>query len=337
MQPMEQNKPNVKLLSMLGQAGSMLGIALMEIAEQRDDVVVLAADMSTPAGLDKFKAAYPDRFINVGIAEQNMIGIAAGLADEGFLPICVAQACFITMRCFEQVRQFAGYMGGKMILVGFGAGLSLQYMGNTHYAIEDIALMRAVPGMTVMAPCDAYEAMMCLSEAVTDTTRNNRAYYIRVNAGLGTPIVYDDKPHFSIGNAVELKHGHALQLIATGAMVNVALKVAAEYEKLRIVASVVNVPTLKPIHNLFQVVNSKAALIVTIEEHSVIGGLGTAVAEYITSLEQKPKLIKIGIEDRFLPVGDYDFLLDQAGLTVNKIIKRIDESKIDISESKWTF
>ena len=128
------NKINVKLLSMVGQGGSAFGITLMELMKKRDDIMVLSADMSTPAGLDKFKASYPDHFMNVGIAEQNMIGIAAGLADEGYKVICVAQACFITMRCFEQVRQYTGYMGIPMVLIGIGSGLSLQYMGNTHYA-----------------------------------------------------------------------------------------------------------------------------------------------------------------------------------------------------------
>ena len=109
---------NAKLMAMVGQSASIFGLALMEMASQRDDIVVLSADQSTPAGLDKFKATYPERFYNVGIAEQNMIGIAAGLADEGYLPICVAQACFLSMRAFEPIRQYAGYMRKPMILVG---------------------------------------------------------------------------------------------------------------------------------------------------------------------------------------------------------------------------
>ena len=135
-----ENKINVKLLSMAGQGGSAFGISLMNLMQERDDLIVLSSDMSTPAGLDKFKAAYPNHFMNMGLAEQNMIGTAAGLVEEGFKAICVAQACFITMRSFEQIRQYAGYMKQPLIIIGIGSGLSLQYMGNTHYAIEDLAV-----------------------------------------------------------------------------------------------------------------------------------------------------------------------------------------------------
>ena len=217
-----ENKINVKLLSMAGQGGSAFGIALMEMMKERDNIMVLSADMSTPAGLDKFKATYPDHFINVGIAEQNMIGIAAGLAEEGYKVICVAQACFITMRCFEQIRQYAGYMGIPMVLVGIGSGLSLQYMGNTHYSLEDIALMRMIPGMNVMAPCDSLEAMKTLQTAVNQ----NSSSYIRLWGGTGIPTVHTEDFHFEYGKAIILREGKDLTLVATGSMVSLALKVA---------------------------------------------------------------------------------------------------------------
>lgn len=144
---METNKLNTKILSSLGQGGSIFGITLLDLMKEREDIVVLSADMSTPAGLDKFKSLYANHFFNLGIAEQNMIGVAAGLMDEGYKTISVAQACFISMRCFEPVRQFLGYMHSKQVLVGIGSGFSLTFMGNTHYALEDIALMRSIPGM----------------------------------------------------------------------------------------------------------------------------------------------------------------------------------------------
>ena len=176
---MMENKININFLSMAGQGGSAFGVGLMSLIQEHPEIMVLSSDMSSPAGLDKFKASYPDHFMNVGIAEQNMIGIAAGLSNEGFRPICVAQASFISMRSFEQIRQYCGYMKLPLVIVGIGSGLSLQYMGNTHYAIEDIALMQSIPGMTVVAPCDSLEAMKALEAAVID----NHSVYLRFFGG----------------------------------------------------------------------------------------------------------------------------------------------------------
>lgn len=312
---------NTKLLSMLGQVGSMFGVGLMEIASEREDVVVLSADMSTPAGLDKYKAAYPERFINVGIAEQNMIGIAAGLADEGYLPICVAQACFLSMRAFEQVRQYVGYMRGKMILVGIGAGVSLQYMGNTHFALEDMALMRTVPGLNVVAPCDAVEAVLALNAAI----KSDAPTYIRLNAGLGTPIVNEEAYDFEIGRAHRLGEAADIQIIATGCMVNTAKQVAAELSKRDVAAEVVDMHTVKPLDESSTDIEH-ARLIVTIEEHSVIGGLGSAVATTLAERGYTGKFVAVGAQDRFLPVGSYAYILQHAGLDVDSIVNRIVEN-----------
>ena len=164
-----ENKVNFKLMSMAGQGGSAFGLALIELMKERTDLMVLSSDMSTPAGLDKFKAAYPDHFMNMGIAEQNMIGTAAGLTEEGYKCACVAQACFISMRSFEQVRQYCGYMQLPLVIIGIGSGVSLQYMGNTHYAIEDLAIMRVLPGVEVLSPADAGEAVQLLAGTVGRT------------------------------------------------------------------------------------------------------------------------------------------------------------------------
>lgn len=316
-----ENKINVKLLSMAGQGGSAFGITLMELMKERDDIMVLSADMSTPAGLDKFKAAYPNHFINVGIAEQNMIGIAAGLADEGYKPICVAQACFITMRSFEQIRQFCGYMGIPMVLVGIGSGLSLQYMGNTHYALEDIALMRNIPNMTVVAPCDSLEAMKVLEAAINFS----KSVYIRLFGGTSIPAVYQEDYQLEIGKAIQLRKGSDIQIVATGSMVNNAIKVAEVLEADGISASVVNMHTIKPLDE--SAIDSSKRLIVTIEEHHVIGGLGAAIEGAISNIKAKATVLKIGINDQFLPVGGYNYLLEQSRIDVesikNKIIKMI--------------
>ena len=314
------NKINVKLLSMAGQGGSAFGIALMELMKERNDIMVLSADMSTPAGLDKFKAAYPDHFMNVGIAEQNMIGIAAGLADEGFKVICVAQACFITMRSFEQIRQYCGYMGVPITLVGIGSGLSLQYMGATHYAVEDVALMRTVPEMSVICPCDALEAMKALEFAVDYQS----PVYIRMFGGTGIPPVCQEDYSFVIGKGIKKRDGKDILVIANGTMVNQSLKVAMELSEQDIEATVINMHTVKPLDT--QIIDENIEgkkLIVTIEEGQLYGGLGSAVAEYVSGLADVPRLLRCGIQDEFPHPGSYNYLLEQCGLTVEQIKNNI--------------
>lgn len=314
-----ENNLNVKLLSMAGQGGSCFGISLINLMEKREDLFVLSSDMSTPAGLDKFKASFPEHFMNMGIAEQNMIGTAAGLSDEGYKPICVAQACFITMRSFEQVRQYCGYMKLPLVIIGIGSGLSLQYMGNTHYAIEDLALMRTIPGMTVMAPCDALEAVKALEYAVN----HDGPVYIRLYGGTGIPSVYNKDYEFEYGKAVNLQDGKDIQIIATGSMVTQAKRVAEELRGEGIEAMITNVHTVKPLDQA--AVDISMRLIVTIEEHSVLGGLGSAVAEVLSRQSNHPRLLMLGIKDSFLPVGGYQYLLNQAGLSVEKIKESINK------------
>lgn len=312
-----ENKVNFKLMSMAGQGGSIFGISLIELMNQRNDLMVLSSDMSTPAGLDKFKTAYPDHFMNVGIAEQNMIGTAAGLAEEGYKPICVAQACFITMRSFEQVRQYCGYMQIPMVIIGIGSGVSLQYMGNTHYAIEDFALMRTIPGMEVIAPCDSYEAVLAFEYAVN----NKHPVYIRLFGGTAIPAVFNEEKEFKGGKAIKMKEGKDVQIIATGSMVGIALKVAEELAAEGIEASVVDMHTVKPLDK--DIIDLNQKLIVTLEEHNVIGGLGGAVADVLSLYSSHPKLLKLGINDRFVPVGSYKFLLQQCGLDIESVKNEI--------------
>ncbi len=312
-----ENKVNFKLMSMAGQGGSVFGISLMELMGHRSDLMVLSSDMSTPAGLDKFKAAYPDHFMNMGIAEQNMIGTAAGLAEEGYKPICVAQACFITMRSFEQVRQYCGYMQLPLVIIGIGSGVSLQYMGNTHYALEDLALMRTIPGMEVIAPCDSYEAVKAFEYAVN----SKHPVYIRLYGGTAIPAVFNEETDFAFGKAIKLKEGKDVQIIATGSMVGNAMKVAEELEADGIEASVTDMHTIKPFDT--EAIEKDKKLIVTLEEHNIIGGLGSTVADALSQYTSHPKVLKLGINDRFVPVGSYKYLLQQCGLDIESIKNKI--------------
>ena len=312
-----ENKVNFKLMSMAGQGGSVFGISLIEMMKQRNDLMVLSSDMSTPAGLDKFKAAYPDHFMNMGIAEQNMIGTAAGLTEEGYKCVCVAQACFITMRSFEQIRQYCGYMQIPMVIIGIGSGVSLQYMGNTHYSIEDLALMRTVPGMEVIAPCDSYEAVKAFEYAVC----SQHPVYIRLYGGTAIPAVFNEEMDFVCGNAITMRDGKYVQIIATGSMVGNAMKVAEALAAEGIDASVVDMHTIKPLDT--NAIELDKKLIVTVEEHTIIGGLGSAVADVLSQHTTHPQLLKLGINDCFMPVGSYKYLQQQCGLDIENIKNQI--------------
>ena len=315
-----ENKVNFKLMSMVGQGGSIFGMTLIDLMKERNDLMVLSSDMSTPAGLDKFKTAYPENFMNMGIAEQNMIGTAAGLTEEGYKCVCVAQACFITMRSFEQVRQYCGYMGLPLVIVGIGSGVSLQYMGNTHYAVEDLALMRTIPGMQVIAPCDAYEA----TKAFECAMKSKQPTYIRLYGGTAIPAVFAEETEFECGKAIKLRDGNDIEIIATGSMVGNAMKVAEALSAEGAEAEVLDMHTIKPLDA--DAIDYEKKMIVTLEEHNVIGGLGSAVSEVLSRQTNHPKQLTLGINDRFLPAGNYQYLLQQAGLDVETITLRIKNS-----------
>ena len=313
------NKFNPRVYCRLGQSGSIFGIELMEQAGNYP-FKVLSSDMSVVAGLDRFKKEYPGDFYNVGIAEQNLLGVAAGLDSEGFKTIAVAQACFISMRSFEQVRQYLGYMGGKVMCVGINSGFSLTFFGNTHYAIEDLALMRSIPNMMVLSPADAGEAVKLFDAAL----KVDGPVYLRLSGSLNTPIVYKEDYELAIGKAVTLREGDDITVFATGMMVNNTLKAADLLAEKGVSVTVVDVHTIKPIDKDIIYKNSGKKLIVSVEEHNVVGGLGTAIADVLSEQRNSAPLLKLGIQDHFMPVGDYNYLLEQAGLTPEQIATSIE-------------
>lgn len=314
---MEINKMNAMIMSKFGQSGAAFSFALLELAEKYPNIVVLSSDMSTPAGLDKFKKTYPDRFFNVGIAEQNLVGMAAGFASEGWIPIIVAQACFVTMRAFEQIRQFCGYMEFPIIIAGYGAGFCLQFMGNSHFSTEDVGILRTIPGMTIVSPADAGEAAKSLEAAI----EYRKPLYLRLTGKMGCPTVYASEFDFKIGKANILQEGSDIQLVANGCLVNAALKAAKILTENNISVAVVDMHTIKPLDT--ESINKGAKLIVTIEEHNIINGLGSAVADYLSENNIFTPLLKLGVNDKFSKVGDYQYLLEQHGLTPEHIAESI--------------
>lgn len=309
---------NIRTWSRLGPSGA-IGIAAMELPEINDKAIFLSADMSTVSGLDRFKTAFPEKFINVGIAEQNLVGVAAGLASEGYSPYAITYATFFAMRAADQIKLGLGYMRLGVKLIGNFAGLSTGILGPTHMSIEDMAVMRSIPNMTIISPADCGEIIKVML-AVSKTTC---PVYIRLTGSIGMPIVYSEDYEYIIGKAIYLRRGGDVAIVANGSMVYHALKAAEMLDEYGISCSVINMHTVKPLD--IEAINSilDRDLIIVVEEHSIIGGLGGAVAEYMSGLGIGKRLLRFGIEDIYPHAGEYSYLIDQCGLSANKIKDRI--------------
>jgi transketolase len=298
------------------------GQAILMLAEKLDKLMVLSADLGNSSGLDRFKATYPDKFLNIGIAEQNMIGVAAGLAKEGSVVFASSFAPFITMRAAEQVRMNMGYMDLNIKTVAIGSGVSMSFLGNSHFGLEDAAIMRSIPNMTVVSPADCAEIV----KTVFAAAEYPHPMYIRLTGAVGFPVVYEDDYDFQIGKAVEIQAGTDVSIVATGSMVYESLEAAKILQEVGISVSVLNMHTLKPIDtNALDNLISKGKTIFTIEEHSITGGLGSAVAEYVSSIPNSPVVNRIGLPDEFVITAEYRYILEKYGLVGSHIANTIKE------------
>lgn len=315
---MEINRTNIRTLSMLGQRGTF-GVTLLDIAQENDRIVALSADLCNTSGLDRFKDTYFERFFNIGIAEQNMVGIAAGLAAGRNIPFATTFSNFATLRSCEQVRHFMGYMKENVKLVGLGSGFSMGMFGTTHYGIEDIASIRSVNNLIILSPADCLET----AKAVIAAAEIKAPVYLRLSGTMNNPIVYKEDYNFEIGKAITLKEGNDVSIIATGSMVSNSLKAAEIIEQQGISVKVINMHTIKPLDKTAIVDACRTKFIVTVEEHSKIGGLGSAVAEELSIKKSRPPHLIIGIGDEYKHAGDYKYLIEQYGLKSEQIAKEI--------------
>lgn len=301
------------------------GEALLEIGKSNDKVVVLDADLSVATQTSIFAKKFPDRFFNIGIAEQNMMGIAAGLSLSGFVPFASTFAVFGAGRAFEQIRNTICYPNNLNVKIAVThAGITVGEDGGSHQAIEDISLMRTLPGMTVVVPCDAVET----KKAIFAAANFEGPMYIRIARPL-SPIVTKFDDNFELGKAQILKEGSDVSIFATGLMVANALEAAQLLDKEGIKADVVNVHTIKPIDKEI-IINSaqKTKKVITVEEHSIIGGLGSAVSEVLS--ENLPvKMKRLGIKDAFGQSGTPKELLKYYGLLSEDIVKATKSILID--------
>ena len=294
------------------------GEALVEQGAKNDKIVVFDADLANATQTAMFKKAYPDRFFDMGIAEQNMMGVAAGFAHEGFIPFVSTFALFGAGRGFEIIRNSIAY-GNLNVKFGFThSGLSVGEDGGSHQSIEDISLMRTLPNMTVLVPCDDRE----MKKAVAKAIEIKGPVFIRVARPVVDDVTTDDTP-FEVGKATVLKDGKDACIIACGLMVKYALEAAEVLEKDGINTAVVDMHTIKPIDkDCILSYNSKCKVIVTAEEHSIIGGLGSAVAEVVAG-QNGARFARVGVEDKFGKSGNPDLLFKEYGLTTDHIVEEV--------------
>jgi len=313
------DKNKVKIWSTIGSRATF-GMAALELAKHDDKLMILTSDVSTSAGLDRFKKQYPEKYLDVGIAEQNLIGIAAGLANEGYKVFTTTFAPFQTMRCCEQIKVNLGYMEQKVILVGIASGLVLGTLGYTHCSIEDLSIMRSIPNMCVLSPADCGETV----KAVFAASKYNRPTYIRLTGGSNNQIVYHEDYDFEIGKPVLIKDGEDIAIFATGTMVFNSIEASKILESKGINSKVINVHTLKPFKSSeYEKILSKSKHIFTVEEHSTIGGLGSAIAEHNSKLLNSPKHTFIGIPDKYGHGGTYEHLIKKYKLSPQDIADRV--------------
>ena len=297
------------------------GKALVEAGKMNEDFIVLDADLAAATKTGMFKKEFPERFYDCGIAESNMISIAAGVAATGKRVFASSFAMFAAGRAFEQVRNSIGYPHLKVIIGATHAGISVGEDGATHQCNEDIALMRTIPGMTVINPADATEARAAVMAAL----ELDGPAYIRFGR-LAVPVIFDESYNFEIGKGVELREGNDVTIVATGLMVNEALQAYDILKAEGINARIINIHTIKPLDEEIIIKAAKeTGAIVTAEEHSVIGGLGSAVCD-VTAENCPVPVVKVGVYDTFGKSGAADVLLDEFGLRAKDIAEAAEKA-----------
>jgi transketolase len=297
------------------------GKALVKLGQVNDNVVVLDADLSKSTKTNDFYKAFPERFFNMGIAEQNLIGAACGLATAGKIPFASSFAMFATGRAFEVIRNSVAYPKLNVKVCATHAGLTVGEDGASHETVEDIAIMRVIPNMTVLVPADGVEAEQMILEAA----RVYGPMYVRLGRS-AVPTLFDENYKFEIGKGVVVREGNDATIIACGIMVNEAIIASETLKSEGINARVVNMSTIKPIDRELIINAAKeTGVIVTAEEHSIIGGLGSAVSEVVS--EDYPVVVKkVGVKDVFGESGTPMELLKKHGLTAENIVDAVKQA-----------
>ena len=290
------------------------GEAVIEAAEKNPNVIVLSADSSSGSGLGSFPSLFPERHFEFGIMEQGVIGFASGLATTGKIPVFAAIAPFVTARPFEMFRNDLGYMNQNVKVVGRCAGLTYDQLGSTHHSIDDIAIIRTMPGVTVINPGDP----VTIKKAVHAMIDHIGPCYMKIG-NFKMPVLYPEDVNFSLGKGIVIKDGHDVTLIGTGTVLSKAVTAAGLLEESGISVRLIDIHTIKPLdRELILSAARETGKIVTVEEHFIAGGLGSAVAE-LCSQEHPVKMKMIGIGDHYASNGPYEELLRKYGLQPDQI------------------
>jgi transketolase len=305
--------------------------ALFELAKEDERITLIVGDLGFGV-VTRFMEELPKQFVNAGVAEQNMTGLAVGMALSGKIVFTYSIANFPVLRCLEQIRNDVCYHNANVKIVAVGGGMAYGPLGFSHHATEDLAIMRALPNMLVVAPNDPVEARLATSAIV----KHNGPCYLRLGRS-GEPLVHKSDIEFQLGKAIQVRKGNDLTFIVTGGLLQIVLQVANILSKQDIKARVLSMHTVKPLDNAAVLMAVKeTSAIFTIEEHSVIGGMGSAVAEVLMETDFKPRYFKrIGLKDTFSSiVGDQDYLRAQYGLDVTGILRTIEDT-LGLPSSNW--
>lgn len=302
---LEISSRNSRMWSRMG-IRAFYGLALSDIAKQNPNIIAVSADLGRSSGLDRFSKEVPEQFLNVGIAEQNMIGVSAGLTRQNYKIFASTFAPFASLRASEQVRMNMGYMQEPVNLVALGSGLAMGFLGNSHYGLEDVSVMRAIPGITIVSPSDCAEVYRALQACVD----YDAPVYLRLTGAINCPVVHTEDFQFEIGKAQILSPIHDVTVIASGTSVGHSLKAIQALSLEGKDVGLVNMHTVKPLdENVLGECLRRSNVILTIEEHTVVGGLGSAVAEYAVENCYRGRVLRHGIQDKFVSTGSYEYLL----------------------------
>jgi len=291
---------------------------LLELAAENKNIIVLDADLMNSMGMMKFAQQYPERTFDVGIQEANMVGVAAGISATGKIPFAHSFGPFATRRCFDQLFLSCAYARLNVRIIGSDPGVTAAFNGGTHMPFEDMGILRNIPNMTILEPADSTQ----LRDLLKQTANRYGVFYIRLLRKQAIKI-YEDSSSFEIGKGVTLKDGKDVTIIVSGIMVDEALKAAEKMEQEGVSVRVVHIFTLKPIDKeLIIRCAIETGAIITVENHSIINGLGSAVAEVVVDHMPVP-MERVGVNDRFGEVGHQDYLKQRFGLTVENIVNKV--------------
>ncbi|MEE3392748.1 MAG: transketolase C-terminal domain-containing protein [Lachnospiraceae bacterium] len=300
-------------------ARGCIGQAVYDYSTAGKDFYAVSADLGHASGFDRIISEFPEKFVNTGIAEQNLVGVASGLSADGTPVVATSWAMFTSARVADQIRNFMGFMQSNVKLVGMGSGLSESRFTYSHANPPDIAILSAIPGIRIVSPCDGIEIYDCMLEAMN----SDKPYYIRLTGGSRLPVIHKEGYKYDIDHAESLMDGSDVAIVSHGVIINEALKAARSLNEQGISTAVINMHSIKPLDyemldRLFEM-----KIVVTLEEHLINGGMGSLIAQYYAEKGNGPKFKMMGINDNYPSPASYEYSVKENGLNAPSIVNQI--------------